>query len=119
MNGLRIGTQNVNNTLYPVTKDCQTSMGTIVCRVQIDGAVRYLEAQSRLSCPAKKNILVAMTVFLKSSIWIWATARQNLMDIQVNPPSIFLTSLTSNSVIPKPKVSSFFRVTGKPSGMMR
>lgn len=67
---LRIGTQNINNTLYPATKGCEASIGTIVCRVQIDGAGCHLEAQSRLSCLAKKNILLAKIKFPQSSIWI-------------------------------------------------
>ncbi len=52
--GLRIGTQNINNTLYLVTKGCEASIGTIVCCVQIDGAGCHLKARSRLSCLAKK-----------------------------------------------------------------
>jgi hypothetical protein len=46
-----------------------------VCRAQIDGAACHLEARSRLSCPAKKNILLATIEFHKSIIEIWVTAR--------------------------------------------
>ncbi len=37
---------------------------------------------------------------------------QNLIDIQVNPPSILRTSLVTSSIILNPSVVSFLRVSG-------
>jgi hypothetical protein len=47
--------RNINNTLYPVTTGCQASIGTIVCRVQIDGTGCYWEAAADYLVSPKKT----------------------------------------------------------------